>query len=68
MIEKSTIAVEGMTCNHCKMTVEKGISELKGVTLVKVNLDLNNAEVQFDPDKVTLADIKKKIIDLGYKT
>ncbi len=67
MTEKTTIFIEGMSCDHCKMTLEKGIGGLKGVFSVKVNLDQNQAEVQFDPDEISLTDIKKKIVDLGYK-
>jgi len=67
MTEKLTIPIEGMSCEHCKMTLEKGVGGLKGVTAVKVDLNRNHAEVQFDPHQVSLADIKKKIVDLGYK-
>lgn len=67
MTEKTTLFIEGMSCDHCKMTLEKGIGGLKGVSSVKVNLSQNQAEVEFDPREVSLTDIKKKIFDLGYK-
>ena len=66
-MEKTILYIEGMSCDHCKMTLEKGIGGLKGVSSVKVDLDQNQAEVQFDPDEISLTDIKKKIVDLGYK-
>lgn len=66
-IEKLTIPIEGMSCDHCKGTIEKGVGGLEGISSIKVNLNLNHAEVQFDPEVISLADIKKKIVDLGYK-
>lgn len=67
MTEKSTISIEGMSCDHCKGTIEKGVGGLKGVSSIKVNLNLNHAEVQFNPEIISLDNIKKKIVDLGYK-
>jgi len=32
------IGIDGMQCNHCKMTVEKSLSSLEGVTKVEVDL------------------------------
>lgn len=38
-MNKTTIKVEGMSCNHCKMAVEKAVRELKGVEDAQVNLE-----------------------------
>lgn len=34
-----TIRIEGMQCNHCKMSVEKALNELDGVIKVEVSLE-----------------------------
>ena len=51
-----TIIVEGMQCNHCKMTVEKALGALDGVTKVDVNLEnkkvIIEANVEIDDNKI----------------
>jgi len=37
------VEIEGMMCNHCKMTVEKVLGKLDGVMSVEVNLDEKTA-------------------------
>ncbi len=37
--------IEGMSCGHCKMRVEKALSTLEGVDAVAVNLDEGFAEI-----------------------
>jgi len=58
------IKVEGMTCNHCKTNVEKGIEKLEGVTDVKANI--NNGEVLIEGENFDLEKIQKEVNDLGY--
>ena len=45
MIAK-TIQIEGMQCNHCKMTVEKALSTIEGIIDVTVNLENRTATIQ----------------------
>ena len=40
-----TIKINGMACNHCKMTVEKVLSEIDGVEKAEVNLENKEAVV-----------------------
>ena len=40
------IFIEGMQCNHCKMSVEKALKEIDGVVEVTVNLEEKNAIVE----------------------
>ncbi|KGK98674.1 haloacid dehalogenase [Methanococcoides methylutens] len=65
---KVTIDVHGMTCMHCHDRVTKAISSLEGVEDVEVSLEENNATVSFDPEKVTLDEIRKAVEDAGYET
>ncbi len=41
-----TVSIEGMQCNHCKMTVEKVLGALEGVTKVEVSLENKNAIIE----------------------
>lgn len=64
-MNKQNLTVEGMSCNHCKMTVEKNVGAIDGVKGVEVNLDAKSVSVEFD-DSVTIDAIKKVIDDSGY--
>lgn len=44
-LEHTTITVEGMTCDHCRMTVENTLLGLDGVEQAKVSLRFNAAVV-----------------------
>ena len=63
---KREIIIEGMTCNHCKMRVEKTLRETDGVVSADVILDEKKAVVVLDQD---LSDqhLTDLIHDAGYK-
>ena len=48
------IKIEGMTCNHCKMRVEKALNEVEGVTGVNVDLEGKKAVVEGNADMAAL--------------
>ena len=58
--------VEGMTCDHCEMSVQKSVSELKGVSLVEANHEDSTTLVSFDPEKTTEKEIISAIEKRGY--
>ena len=65
--EKAVIAIDGMSCGHCVMRVEKGIAALPGVKSAKVDLAKKEGTFTFDPGKVTVDAIKARINEIGYK-
>ncbi len=58
------IKVEGMTCNHCKMTVETHLNNLEGIE--ETNADLLSGNVYLKGEDINLATIEKTITGLGY--
>ena len=64
---KAVVAIEGMTCGHCVMRVEKGVASMTGVKSAKVDLAKKEGTFTFDPGVVTVDAIKAKIVDIGYK-
>lgn len=64
---KAEIKVYGMTCMHCHKRVTDAISALEGVNSVDVSLEEENASVDFDPDRVSIEEIKKSVTDTGYE-
>lgn len=56
--------VEGMTCNHCKTTVENGLSKLGAVTEVLADPDRNSVIIQ--ADDIDDSEIRRTVEGLGY--
>ncbi len=65
-MEKKTIEIEGMMCNHCKMSVEKVLNSLDGVAFVQVNLEAKNAIIEISKE-IKEQDIIKAIEEEGFK-
>jgi len=62
------IQVVGMSCQHCKDSVESALANLNGVQSAEVNLEENNVRVEFDDSKVNITQMKDAIEDQGYDT
>ena len=65
-MNKATVHIEGMACNHCKMSVEKGLGALDGVQDVTVSLEDKTATLTANTGISTLP-IEKTIVDLGFE-
>mgnify|MGYP000364119839 CR=1 FL=1 len=61
------ISVRGMCCSGCARRIEREISKLNGIKSVSVNFRDGEAEVSFDPTKITIDKIVSAINNLGYK-
>ncbi len=59
------LKVVGMDNPHCLSTVEGGLNSLKGI-LSKELVITEKATIAYDPKKITAAEIKQTIKDLGY--
>lgn len=66
MMKNVTLKVEGMSCGHCVKAIESNVGTLNGVENVKVSLDSNTVEVNFDSAVIELSKIKEVIDDQGY--
>jgi Cu+-exporting ATPase len=64
--EKIAIKISGMHCATCVQTIEKALNAKEGVYKASVNLALETATVEFNPQQISLAGIKKTIRDIGY--
>lgn len=64
--EKKTLKIEGMTCSACSSAVERSLNKMEGIQEASVNLATEKALISFDPDKVTIDDIKARIVKTGY--
>ncbi|WP_026575938.1 heavy metal translocating P-type ATPase [Bacillus sp. UNC438CL73TsuS30] len=66
-IKETTIQISRMTCAACAIRIEKGLNKLEGVERANVNLALEKSNVKYNPEKIKVEDIEKKIKDLGYE-
>ena len=58
------IKIDGMSCNHCKMTVEKILSKIEAVKSFEVNLEQGEAVIIGNTDpKLVIEEINKA----GYR-
>lgn len=63
---KQTIPVVGMACAACAANVEKKLNSLEGVKEASVNLVGRSALVDYDPQAISLPQMKKAVNDIGY--
>ena len=68
--EEMDLAIGGMTCNHCVMTVTTELKGLDGVTDASVSLESKSAHVTLDgtvePDAIRDA-ARAAIAEVGYE-
>jgi copper chaperone len=64
---KATLKIQGMTCNHCVMRVQKALKGVVGVQDAVVDLNKAEAAVNFDESKVTAEKLSAAVVDAGYK-
>lgn len=60
----TVLKIEGMTCGHCKGSVEKALLKVSGVTQTEVNLASKQAVVIGTADR---SELVKAVNEAGYK-
>ncbi len=60
------ITVEGMSCNHCKMAVEKAATAVEGVDSAQVNLDQKSLTILMADGSDVSDAVVKAVKDAGY--
>ena len=55
-----------MACSVCSANVEKKLRSLKGINSASVSLASRTALVDYDPDIISLEDMKREISNAGY--
>lgn len=63
---KRTIPVVGMACASCSANVERKLNSLPGITSATVSLPGRSALVDYDPEQISLMDMKAEINGIGY--
>jgi copper chaperone len=61
---KKIFKIDGMSCNHCVMSVNKSLSKLN---LNDLKVFIGTAEVDYDENKTKESEVVKAIEEAGYK-
>lgn len=65
-VQTVTLAVPGMTCGVCPITVHKALTAVPGVEKVSVNEVKKDAVVTFDDSKTNVKALIQATTDAGY--
>ena len=60
---KTTIKIDGMSCQHCVMAVKKEIQKLD---VKKIDVKIGEASVEFDENRLKADSIENAIKQAGY--
>ncbi len=64
--EKLQLKLGGMACSFCVASITKAVGRLEGVRAVNVSLAHEEALIDYDAAKVSPAQLKQTLLDLGY--
>ncbi len=59
------LKIEGMSCHHCVMAVQKELSKIENLKVEDVQI--GSAKVEFDESKVNESVLEAAIDEAGYK-
>ncbi|WP_067844022.1 cation transporter [Amphibacillus sediminis] len=60
------VKVEGMSCGHCKQSVEAALNEHQAVERAEVDLGLGQVTIQFDQSATNEQQLEQIIENQGY--
>jgi copper chaperone len=63
-MERLTLSIEGMSCEHCVRAVRGRLERTPGVDVERV--DVGSAAIRYDPGVTNVDDIEEAIADEGY--
>ncbi len=58
-------SIPSVSCGHCKMTIEREIGDFPGVASVNVDIDTQQAAIEFDLP-ATKGGIESMLSEIGY--
>ena len=67
-MKKVLLKIGGMTCSACSSGLEKFLNKQDGIESASVNLVMNNANIQYDEQKLNIEQIEKFIERAGFES
>jgi copper ion binding protein len=65
-IERATLTAPDISCAHCVATINKAVGGLDGVSKVTTDEQIKQIAIEFDPARVSLAQIEATLDEEGY--
>ncbi len=65
--EKIALQIGGMSCINCAKSIEKALSKREGVYNATINFAAEKLTVEYNPEQISVAGIKKTVQDVGYQ-
>ena len=66
-MKQITLLVPGISCGHCKSSIEGAVASIDGVARVEVSVIKRTVDVEYDPAQLDLAAIVNAIDDQGFE-
>lgn len=64
-MERLSLTIEGMSCGHCVAAVDRALRGLESVRIE--SLTIGAATLEFDPSRVSTADVLDAVDEAGYR-
>ncbi len=65
-IERATLTAPDISCAHCVASITKAVGGLNGVSTVAADEQTRQVQVEYDPARVSLAQIEATLDEEGY--
>ena len=65
-IERAMLVAPDISCGHCVAAINGAVGALDGVRRVEADEQTKQVQVEFDPGKVSLAQIEATMDEEGY--
>jgi len=65
-VETVTLQARNISCGHCVMAIKRAVGKLEGVASVEGDPTAKKVLVSYDPEKVSLDQIKQTMAEEGY--
>lgn len=66
-MQKIKLYLEELNCPDCANKIEQVLNKTEGVTKADVHYTTSKANVEYDPDIIEPAGLKKAVAKTGYK-
>jgi len=66
MMEHVTLTAPDISCGHCVTAIKEEVGTLPGVATVEADAETKRVEIDFDPGRVSLAQIEAALGEAGY--
>jgi copper chaperone len=62
-----TLSVPDVSCDHCKMTIERALGRVSGIGAATVDVPAKTVALSFDETAVSLDEIVEALSGVGYE-